>query len=318
MMRPLLALVATSLFVLPASAQDSRQYASSFKRDSRLSDNIYNYSSALDSNPATVWQTDPEQDNATQWMEIDVPASTVDQIAAIIGWDKDEETFKDYARLKKVTVEVFDKVTSTERKLVTSADIAFEDKQGWQILDLPDGKIGELGGIVRINVKEVYKGIDFSNIAVSEVRVHLKEFPAETVNLVNTPASADEAKNDASMAVDGNDKTFFVAQGKNTEIVLEAPGYGVSTVGITPGPKTHARPKTVTIKSNVLDQVVEHQIPEDAKAPVWLLIPIVKGYTGGAWGEITVTVTDTWPGSVADNPLAISELRMRATTIEEF
>ncbi|MCB9679198.1 MAG: hypothetical protein H6737_29110 [Alphaproteobacteria bacterium] len=317
MTRPL-ALLAAILLALPAAAQDNRQYASSFKRDSRLSDNAYNYSSALDSNVNTVWQTDPEQDNATQWMEIDVPTSTVDKIAAVIGWDKDDETFKDYARLKRINVEIFDKISSTERKMVGSGEVSFEDKRGWQILDLPDAKIGELGGVVRVNVKEAYKGVDYSNIAVSEIRVHLLEFPAETVALVNTPAAQDEAKNDASNAVDGSDKTFFVAQGKDTEIVLEAPGYGVSSVVITPGPKTHARPKTVVIRSNVLDQEVTHELAQDAKAPYSLLIPIVKGYTGGAWGEITVKVTDTWPGSVAENPLALTELRMTATTIEEF
>ena len=318
MIRPLVALAAATLLAMPAAAQQGREYCSSYKRDSRAGDNAYNYSSAMDSNLKTVWQTDPEKDNSTQWIELDVPTSTVDKIAIVVGWDKDEDTFKDYARLKSVKVEIFDKVSSTERKQLATAELSLKDERGWQMLDLPDTKIGEFGGLVRVNIREVYPGVDYSNLAVSEIRVHLLEFPAETLGLSNVPPAADEAKHDASMAFDNSDRTWFIAQDQSSELVMEASGYGVSSVVITPGPKTHARPKTVKIKSNVLDQVMTHEIAEDAKGPQSLLIPIVKGYTGGAWGEVTVTVVDSWPGTVAENPLAIAEIRMNATTIEDF
>ncbi len=314
-----LATMATLALAAPAAhAQADRQYSSSYKRDSRLPDNTFSYSSAMDSNKETSWQVDPEKDNLKQWIEIDIPASKVDKLGVVIGWDKTEDTFKDYARLKSAEVVVFEKINATERKQLGTGSVEFKDERGWQIVDLDNVHVGELGGIVRVEVKEVYPGIDFTNLAVSEVRVHLEEFPAETVQLNNVPKAADESSHDASMAVDGNDRTYFVAEGKTTEIAIEAPGYGVASVGITPGPSTHARPKTVKIKSTVLAQEMVHEIPEDAKGQQWVLIPIVKGYTGGAWGEVVVEVTDTWPGSKEDAPLAIGELRMNAATIEEF
>jgi hypothetical protein len=314
-----LAALATLALVAPtAHAQADRQYSSSYKRDSRLPDNTFSYSSAMDSNKETSWQVDPEKDNLKQWIEIDIPAAKVDKLGVVIGWDKSEDTFKDYARLKAAKVEVFEKINASERKQLGTSEVTFEDKRGWQIVELDNLQVGEYGGIVRINVTEVYPGIDFTNLAVSEVRVHLEEFPAETVQLNNVPKSADEANHDGSMAVDGNDRTYFVAEGKTAEIAIEAPGYGVATVGLTPGPATHARPKTVKVKSSVLAQEEVHEIPEDAKGQQWLLIPIVKGYTGGAWGEVVIEVTDTWPGSKPDAPLAIAELRMNAATIEEF
>ncbi len=317
MIRPLLAAAALSLLATPAFAQQGRTFASSYKKDSRAGDNAFNYNSAMDSDLKTSWQTDPEKDVTTQWIELDVPTSTVDKLAVVVGWDKNENAFKDYGRLKAAKIEIFDK-EGMDRKQLASVDVTFEDKRGYQMIDLPDTKIGDFGGIVRLNVKEMYKGVDYPSLAVGELRVHLLEFPAETVGLNNAPPALDEMKNDASMAFDDNDRTYFVAKDTTTSIVMEASGYGVSTVGITPGPKTHARPKTVKIKSLVLDQEATHVIPEDAKGQQWLPIPIVKGYTGGAWGEIQVEVVDVWPGSVAENPLAIGELRMNATTIEEF
>lgn len=290
--------------------------ASSTKRDSRMGDNAFAIAQALDSNLATTWQCDPEKDNVGQWLELDVPAAEIDKIAMVIGWDKSEDTFKDYARVKSATAVFFSKTIGGEKKQVGEAKLSFADERGWQVLDVPDLKIdGELGGTVRITINEVYPGVDYPNLAVSELRIHLKEFPAESATFASDITGSDP-KHEAIEMLDGSEKTWFVAQGTSLTFTAKAPGYGLASIGLAPGPATHARPKTVVLKAN--NNETKHEIPESAKGMQWLLLPAIIGYTGGAWGDVVVEIQDTWPGTVATNPLALSEFKMNAGTIEEF
>lgn len=290
--------------------------ASSTKRDARFGENAFALANALDSKLDTAWQCDPEKDNIGQWLEIDVPTATIDRIALVTGWDKDEKTFKDYARIKAATVEVFAKGVGKDRKLLTETKVSFDDARGWQLKDLQDVKIeGDLGGTVRVTVTEVYAGVDFPNLAISELRVDLKEFPADSLVLLEDPP-AGNPKNEAPLMLDKKDATYFIAQDKTLTMKMKAPGYGLSSVGLLAGPATHARPKVVVVKAN--NNEARHEIAEGAKGMQWLLLPVVMGYTGAAWGDVEVEIVESWPGSVAANPLAIAELRMNAGTIEEF
>src|SRR5688500_17883765 len=81
--------------------------ASSFKRESKLGANTWNAEAALDGKPETAWMIDPEDENGGQWIELDLPTSTIDKLAIVNGWDKSEDIFFDYPRLKTAKVEMF-------------------------------------------------------------------------------------------------------------------------------------------------------------------------------------------------------------------
>lgn len=287
---------------------------SSQKQDSRYGNNAFGAVAAFDSDPKTCWQSNPEKDNKGQWIGLDIPVSTVDKIAMRIGWDKSEEAFKDHGRVKSAKVVFFDKGLG-DPKQKGEAKVAYEDKQGWQYFDIEDIKIeGELGGSMRLTVDEFYPGVDFPNLAVSEIRVHLKEFPAETI-AVSSLGGADDAQVPESL-VDKNARSIVTFKEQKGSMMVGANGYGMSTVGVEAGPKTHARPKTVVVKADGTE--TRHTIDEKATGMQWLLIPAIIGYTGSAAGEIEVVIEDSWPGSVPTNPLALSEVRLNATVIEEF
>lgn len=291
--------------------------ASSFKSESKLGKNYWNAGAALDTRLETCWQVDPELENAGQWLELDTPLGEIDKIGAVIGWDKDEESFNDFARVKKLKVEVFAKTLGGAPQPMGTAEVAFEDKRGWQIVDMPDVKVqGEyLGATVKLTVLETYPGKDYPNLAVSELRVQLKEFPAETIQFVQPPSSEDPAHIGAD-ALDGNPKTFWAATGSQATFTLKAPGFGLSSVGFHGGPKTHARPKTVKITNQ--SQEVVHVLEDKPGELQWMLLPNMTGYSGGGWGEVGVEIIDVYPGDEPMNGLAVTEIKLNAGSIEEF
>jgi hypothetical protein len=309
-----LALVSLGL-LLPSLALGGFQ-ASSYKKEARKGDNYWNAGAALDANPESCWQVDPEDTNEGVWMEMDIPSSEVDKIGAIIGWDKSENAFKDYARIKTAKVQVYN-MAGGERKQVVEHTLSFEDKQGWQVIDIPDGKVGgEVhGGKVRITVTEVYPGKDYPNLAVSELRVHLKEFPAETLDIA-TPPSSEDPQHDGGLMIDGSDRSFYASAGGSDPVTMafRAKGYGLSSLGIQPGKKPYARPKTIEMTAN--DMPSTHVL-EDKPEMQWLLLPAVIGYTGSGWGEVQIKIVDVYEGDPGKG-VAIAEVKMMAATIEDF
>lgn len=306
---PLLALLAPSVAL-------AGYEVSSFKKEDKLGKNYWNAASALDSKAETCWQVDPEQNNAGQWIQIDTPAGEVDKLGMITGWGKDDETFSDYSRIKAAKVEIFEAGPGTP-KLLAETTVTFEDKNGWQVVDLPDTKVGGevLGGRVRITVTETYPGKDFPNLAVSEARIHLKEFPATSATFGATPSS-EAGSNTGDLMMDGNAKTFWAATGSEATFSIKAPGYGLASFGIQSGPKSHARVKTLEITAN--HATVREVLPDQPGQVIPVLLPCLVGYTGGAWGEVQVKIVDTYPGDVASNGVAIAELKVMAGSIEEF
>jgi hypothetical protein len=315
MMRPgTLTLAPLLLVALPALAGYE---ASSFKKEDRLGKNYWNAASALDSKPETCWMPDPEQNNNGQWLQLDVPGGEIDKLGMIVGWGKSEETFGDYARIKSAKVELFDSATGTP-VLVGTTTVTFEDKAGWQVVELPDTKVGGevLGGKVKITVTETYPGKDFPTMAVSEIRVHLKEFPAASQAFARPPSSEAGAANAGAMAMDNNPKTFWAATGPAATFALKAPGYGLASITMQSGPKTHARPKTVKLTANGTS--VTEVLADKPGTPQTLLLPCLVGYTGGAWGEVEVEIVDAYPGDQPTNGVALAELKVNAGSIEEF
>ncbi len=288
---------------------------SSFKKENQLGKNYWNAASALDSKPETAWMVDPEQNNNGQWLELDVPTGTdVDKLGVMIGWGKDDETFSDYARLKAAKVEIFD-VSGGVPTLVNTADVTFEDKSGWQVVELPDTKIAGINGKVKVTVVDTYPGKDFPGLAVSEVRVHLKEFPAETF-AITRPFDAETPGHGGENVMDGDPKTYWEAPGTTATFGFRANGYGLSSLGIQSVAKGNARPKTLEITAN--QTTTREVLPDKPGELQWVLLPCLVGYTGGAWGEIQVKIVDVYPGEDPMKGVAIAEMKAMAGSIEEF
>jgi hypothetical protein len=284
------------LAAVPMVAEAGGFKASSVRKDSR-NPTTWDAASALDGNPQTAWMIDAEDESVGQYIQVDVPASTVDKLALIVGFDKDEETFVRYPRLKAGKVEIFQNGAK-----VGEAAITAEDKRGFQIIDLPDTKIEGAGGSVKLTITEVYPGRDFTNLALSDLRVHLKEFPANTAKVVD-PATGLEAM------TDGNPKTVYTHTGPELAFTMTAAGYGLASIGLQPGPT--GRPKTVQITANDNTQTVTMADTADMQ---WFLLPVLVGYTGSSWGKIGVKVVDTYNGA----PASLAEAALNGATIEEF
>lgn len=288
---------------------------SSYNSHAPQGPNYHNAASALDSNLETAWMVEGEAKNEGSWISIDTPTATLDKLSVVIGWQNTDETFRDYARIKKAKVEMFSVVPGSAPELVGETTVSFEDKQGWQMVELPDTKVGGEfgGGRVKVTVAEVYPGADYPALAVSEVRVHLKEFEAANLGFRDIPSS-ETAGHDGMMMMDGSSRTFWAAEGPQATFSVEASGYGLSSLGITQGPKAYHRPKTVKLTANMAE--VTHTLQDKPGQEQWVLLPALVGYTGGAWGEVKVEIVDTYEG--AQPGVAITELKMMAGSIEEF
>jgi len=293
--------------------------ASNFKPEHRKGANYWNAQSALDGDPATAWMVPGESPNRGEWIELDLPKCKVDKIGMTIGWAADGESFQDYTRVKSIKVEAFSLNDRQELSPRGSATATFQDTQDWQVVDLSDLEVGEdlFGGKVRISITDVYDGRDFPNLAISELMVYLTEF--DTSLKAPDPGEAASAAAGAAgpeALLDSNEKTVFTTPAQGAFFTVEAPGFGISTVGIKPGPVTSARPKTVEVSAN--NRTATTVFEDNPKLPVqWAAVPSITGYSGGAFGEITVKVLDTYPGRTDPN-LAIAEVYGRATNYEGF
>jgi hypothetical protein len=233
----------------------------------------------------------------------------------VVGWDKDEESFFDYARVKTVRVQTFGSAEDEDAQ-VGDQTLTFEDKRGWQVMDLVDAAVGgELsGGRLRVTVTEVYPGRDYPSLAVSEVQVQLSETDVQPqATKMKTPPESEASGHDAAQMVDGDGKTFWASLGAGTQsFEVHAEGFGVSSIGFLTGPTTFARPKTLEYTAN---DIATRVVLEDQAQVQWFPLPAVVGYTGSAWGSVTVTVIDTYPGQ-SDSGTAISDVYLRATNYD--
>lgn len=289
---------------------------SSFRGSGTRIDTTHAAGAALDGDLATAWMVHPEQENAGQWLTIDVPSSTVAKIGIVSGWDKDERTFSNHARIKKARI-ILSNLNAGEAEVVFDKEVELKDARGWQYIDVPEVKVGSdlRGGQFKLVATEFYPGRDFPTLAVSEVRVILKEFPAETSQL-DEPLSGTADTSKAEHLTDKNPKTVWHAtKSEGVTFTLKAPGYGLASIELVQGPKPHARPKTVTIKAN--DAVVTHTLADKPGQMQTMLLPVVIGYTGSSWGTVEVTVVDSYPGD-AGKGLAIAEARLTAATIDDL
>lgn len=307
-------LFATTALLLPTLAFAGFK-ASSFKKFDR-SGASFNADAALDGDDTTAWMIDPEQENAGQWIELDVPVGKVDKVSVIVGWNKNEQTWIDHARLKKARVQVYN-LDSGEPVLVHETSVELEDKKERQFIDLPDPQVGgEMqGGRVRLTISEVYEGKDYANIALGELLVHLVEIDATTVGVASPPSSEAEG-HDAALMTDGSKSTFWASEGEGvgSTFSMEGGRYSISRIGIMPGPKSYARPKVVEItQSNVTRKV---EMP-DSSGPHWFDLPALVGYTGSAIGPVDVKILEVYPGS-SSKSVAVAEVKFKATGLDAW
>lgn len=233
----------------------------------------------------------------------------------VVGWARDEDTFKDYHRIKKVRIEVMNEAdTPGEYTPAGSAEVEFEDKMEMQVIDFEDIQVGgELfGGKVKVTVMEIYQGVDYPNFGMSELVLHLGEFDAAPVFISD---SGDDPKHMAMDLADDDKRTFWTSNAaEGAEIQFKAEGFGLSRVGLQGVSTAYARPKDVEITANGRSHKVT--LADNYKVPQWVEIPPITGYTGSAWGEITLKILTVYEGTSNPTVLGLSELDVKATTYE--
>jgi hypothetical protein len=280
--------------------------ASAFAKESKKGTNYWNAGSAIDGKMETAWMVPGESPNRGEWIELDVPKGEVDKIGIVAGWDKDEESFKDYPRIAKVRVDIFSVSTGDDPTQVGTATVDVVDQRGWQIIDIPDTKVGSefFGGKVRITVLEVAEGEDFPNLGVSEVCVFLKEFDAQ-------PKIAAATSGDITMLSDANPKTLWTGAA-GAEITVTPGGFAVSSVGFS-GDKAHGRAKTVKLTVGNVSATATLADKPDLQ---WVGVPASGGYVGSSIDDVVITVVDVYPS--AANDLVIADLKFKASYFESL
>ena len=283
---------------------------SAFKVDSNKGKNYYSGTAAIDGKMDTAWTVPGESENKGEWVEIALPHSDLDKLAIIGGNATNEKAWTDYPRLKQVRVDVYSMDDDQNEKQVGSTTVDLEDKTGWQILDLPDAKVGDgmFGGRMRLTVIDVYPGEDFPNLALTEFKAVLKEFdfPAK-VTEAGTPLEG----HDSALMLDANPKTFFATTAEGATFTLG--NSGLSQLGFVTAGKDYARPKKVQITCGSVSATTD--LADDIKGgTVWAEVPAFNGYTGGAFGDPLVTILEVYPGT---NPqIGVAELKVKATNAD--
>ena len=289
---------------------------SSFKKETKRGANFFNAQSAIDGKPETCWMVPGESENKGESITIDVPRSTIDKVGMIIGWNKDEETFTDYVRIKTVRMEVLSYDDSNELKVIGQADVEFADTSEYQFVDVEDIAIGGedlMGGKVRLTITDVYEGRDYPNFGISEVALGLKEFDARA----DIADSSDETDNNVTGYMgDGDSRTFWSTATEGAYFTVSSFDFSISSLGIQlPKSKDFARPKTIKVSIQGVSQTFDL---EDKSSMQWIMVPPVMGYTGGGFGEIEVAILETYPGTVHADQVAIDEVKAKATAYSSF
>ncbi len=299
-----------SLLLLVPSVALAGATASKFKKETKKGANYWNAQSALDGNPKTAWMLPGDSANLAEWIRIEVPLGSIDKIGIWPGWGKSDEHYLDHPRVKKLKVEYVCCRGDESVKTMGSQVIEVADENAMQWIDVDDFKIGNelFGGFVKLIVLETYPGKDFPNLAVSEVLVGMKEFDASA----DAEPSGEHPDHIIMDAQDDNKKTFWSTQAEGASVSFTSDTFGLSSVNIQAGPKTHARPKTVKV---TVQQRSRTQVLEDIPGVQNVLIPAVTGYTGSAWGSVELEFLDFYEGSKTQE-LAVAELTVMATNME--
>lgn len=294
-------------FVLTAQAGAK---VSAYRPEHKMGELYWGAPSAIDDNPATAWMVPGESANVGEWIDIELPAGELDKIGMLPGFAKTPQTWSDYPRVKKVKLVVYEIDDERNERQVGTAEAEFADKMEWQVVDLTNVKIGAgmFGGKVRVTIEEFYKGDDYPNCAISSVLLYMKEIDATPTILSASGESAGHPKDNLK---DGNPKTFWAADANGAQLTFEASGYGLARIGLVPGPAGYAKPKKVQI--DMAGRTKTYELP-NAAGTQWIDVPATTGYTGSAWGQVTLDFLEVWPGTKPE--LALGDLDVAATSYE--
>lgn len=302
----------TTLVLLTATHAHAGAKVSSFMKETKRGANYFNGASAIDGKPETAWMVPGESPNRGEWIEVDIPKGDVDKIGLMPGWNKDEESFTDYPRVKTIRVDVYDLDDDQNVKQVGSATLQVADKREWQIIDMPDVKVGAnglFGGKVRISIVDIYDGEDFPNLGVSEMMVYLKEY--DSVGKV-TGGAPNVDGHGVDLAGDTNPKTFWAGPAGST-FEADGNGFGLGSIGFVGAGKDWGRAKTVEVTANGITLTT---VLADKPDVQWAAVPGFNGYTGGGFGGVSFKIVDSYAGKNAD--VGVSEIKLHATCHEDL
>jgi hypothetical protein len=284
---------------------------SQHQKETRKGANFYAGNAALDGKPETAWLLPGDSENVGEYIIIDIPRVNIDKLAIMTGWQRDEDTFKDYARAKKISIEAsYYNATNDIIPAPNMVEVELKDEMGWQFIDLEDIIVddGIEGGKVKITIQEVYAGKDFPQVAISDLVLHLGEFDAvPKIRSVST-----EEEGSMLNMLDDNPRSSWIAPAGNASMTLSGNGTMLSSIDMTSGPSTHARPKT--IKISVKNRVQTVEFPNSA-GPHHIVLPATGGYTG-TWDAVKLEIVDVHPGKTHADKVAIAEITGKATSLD--
>lgn len=132
-------------------------------------DSNFEAANILDGNMKTCWLSGSDGSNEDIELTIDLEEveginnAAVSYIYFFQGWRKDYHTWKDYARIKKVTMTVND---------LPYGEIKFEDTYKQQEIDLDKFKIDRSRRCrIRFRIVDTYKGAKSNQVAVSDIQL---------------------------------------------------------------------------------------------------------------------------------------------------
>ncbi|HJN72777.1 MAG TPA: discoidin domain-containing protein [Myxococcota bacterium] len=285
--------------------------ASSFKKETKKGTNFWAANAAIDGKLETAWMVPGESPNRGEWIMLDVPKGDIDKIGIFPGFGKSDETYTDHPRVKRLQVEVLCCAGDPSMELAGTTHLDVEDKAEFQVIDIDDLQIGNdlFGGAVKISVVDIYEGVDFPNLAVSEVLVYMKEFDAAAAILSTSTESEGHSAMDM---IDDNARTFFATPSAGATFTFNADGFGLSSLDLTPAPG-YDRPKKVKV---IVDGTRErdYELPDNGKGDIHIEIPATYGYTGTAsFDGVEVRILEVYGDK---GELGIAELRAKATHFE--
>ncbi len=287
---------------------------SSFQKETKKGANYWSGGAAIDGKLDTAWMLPGDSANRGEWIEIDLPKGTVDKFSIIAGYVKDEETFKDYPRVKQLRIDFYSMNDEQGYDQVGTATVEIKDEMGLQVVDVPDTKIGGdlFGGKAKISIVDIYAGVDYPNLAISEMSFVLSEFEISPTVI---SVSGEGSGHPKDHALDEDVKTFWSIPAAEAGFSLNGNSYGISSVGFQCNSKDYARAKTVEITLNGL---VQRTVLEDKPGAVqWAKTAPFNGYTGGATGDVEVKIIDSYPGAKSQE-ICLTTLKLQSTNAMSF
>lgn len=304
------------LLAIPAVALAGASASNFRKGDRSVGENYWNANSTIDNKMETAWMVPGESPNMGEWIMIDAPKGTLEGIRIVNGWAKDEASWADHPRVKGLRVDVLCCTGDPQMSTQGTKTVAVEDTMEWQTL--PVGlDIGNeyFGGKVKIFVTEIYEGKDFPNLAISELRLQMKEFDGPSAY---NPSGASEEANGTMLLdlMDEDNKTTWQATSAGAKFSLEPNGVGPSSLRwVHAKDKTFDRAKVVKVTINQMSVTTE--VP-NKDGQHFVEIPAPFGYNGSGFGDVEVEVVEVYPGTSNAGTLAVGDVLLYGSTISEF